>query len=192
MTTRSRLAGAAGARMGLPPPRDCSDAYADAYADADADADSYADSVSYAYANIYADARTYGYASIYAEVGDEDDDDEQGFVSFSITEDKGDHMKSGLYIWAGPSGGVVVLRIGWIRRIAGDEYEALHMVTPLRGGDYKTMLADVAIDGPPAKWTFTRCLLRPSPLNRYHILCPVSLDPGQWAAVCPQPDGWSE
>ena len=101
-------------------------------------------------------------------------------------------MRNGFYLWAQPSGGVVVLRLGWIRRIGGDEYEALHLVTPKRGGDYETMLADVAIDGPPKKWAFTRALPRPSPLNRFHILGPVSLDPKQWAKVCPRPDGWDD
>ena len=83
----------------------------------------------------------------------------------------------------------MVLRIGWIRRIEGDEYEALHMVTPKRNS-YEKMLSDAAIDGPPTGWTYTRPLPRPSPLNRFHILGAVSLDPKQWAKVCPRPEGW--
>ena len=101
-------------------------------------------------------------------------------------------MRNGLFFWAQPSAGVVVLRLGWIRRVAGDEYEALHMVTPMRGGDYQTMFDALAIDGPPKKWTFTRPLPRSSPLNRFHILGPVSLDPAQWEKICPRPKGWAE
>jgi len=97
-----------------------------------------------------------------------------------------------LYLWTQPSGSVVVIRIGWVRRIEGDEYEGLHVVTPKRNGDYDTMFSDAAIDGPPKKWDYTRPLPRPSPLNRFHILGPVSLDPKQWADVCPTPKGWME
>lgn len=99
-------------------------------------------------------------------------------------------MRNGFYIWGQPSGSVVVLRIGWVRRISGDEYEALSMVTPKRAGDYQTMLADLAIDGPPKAWTFTRALPRPSPLNRFHVLGPVSLDPAQWTKISPKPKDW--
>lgn len=62
----------------------------------------------------------------------------------------------------------------------------------LRGGDYQTMFDALAIDGPPKKWTFTRPLPRSSPLNRFHILGPVSLDPAQWEKICPRPKGWTE
>jgi hypothetical protein len=129
----------------------------------------------YANADAYADADAYAYA-----------DADAGFLNLS----GGQHMKEGLYVWSQPSGGVVVLRIGWIRRVEGDEYEAQHMVTPKRNGDYSVMLADLAIDGPTKKWDYTRPLPRPSPLNRFHIFGPVSLEPSQWSEICPKPKGW--
>lgn len=101
-------------------------------------------------------------------------------------------MRDELLFWAQPNGSTVVLRLGWVRHIAGDEYEALHMVTPLRNGDYTTLFADLAIDGPPKGWKFSRPMPRPSPLNRFHIYGPISLDPAQWAKVCPKPKGWDE
>lgn len=101
-------------------------------------------------------------------------------------------MRNELMFWAQPNGGVVVLRLGWVRHVGGDEYEALGMVTPLRNGDYDTLWDSLALDGPPKKWKFSRPMPRPSPLNRFHILGPVSLDPKQWEKVCPKPDGWDE
>lgn len=107
-------------------------------------------------------------------------------------------MRPGLYIWAAPSGSVVVLRIGWVRRISmegaymGDEMEALNQITPQRHGDFETMFADLAIDGPPKKWAFTRPIPGSCPLNRMHVFNPVPLQPAQWAKVCPRPEGWKE
>ena len=143
------------------------DAYAEASAHTDADA----------YAEAYANTRAYA---------DADAGRNQQELS------GGKHLKNGLMFWAQPSGSVVVLRLGWVRRVEGDEYEALHMVTPLRNGDYDTLWDSLAIDGPPKKWKFSRPMPRPSPLNRFHILGPVSLDPKQWAEVCPKPKGWEE
>lgn len=153
-----------------------SDANADADADARADADANAD----ADAHSYDDADADGYA---------DDDDDENFISaFS----GGEHVRNGLFVWAQPSGGMAVLRIGWLRRVAGDEYEALSMVTPKRAGDYQTMLADLAIDGPPKAWTFTRPIPGACPVNRFAIQGPVPLNPSQWSKISPRPKDWAE
>lgn len=105
-------------------------------------------------------------------------------------------MKPGLYLYAMPSGSMVVLRIGWIRRVKdeenADEYEALNDVTPKRG-EYKTMPYEACVlDGPPKNWSFTRPLNRPAPRLRAQILAPAELDPAKWAEVCPKPDDWDE
>lgn len=104
-------------------------------------------------------------------------------------------MKAGLYLYAMPSGSMVVLRIGWIRRVVGenaDEYEALHDVTPKRG-EYKTMPYEACVlDGPPKGWTFTRPLNRPSPRLRAQILAPSELDPDKWSNICPKPEDWND
>jgi len=154
------------------------DAYADAYANANANAYANADAYAYAYANINANA----YAHAYADVG-----------ILIVAPIGGKHMKNGFYIWSQLSGGsVAVLRVGWIRRVEGDEYEALNMVTPQRKGDYETMFSDLAIDGPPKKWSFTRPIPGACPLNRFQIQGPVPLNPEQWAKISPRPEEWKE
>ena len=85
-----------------------------------------------------------------------------------------------------------MLRFGWLRRDEGDEYEALNLVTPLRNGDYKTLFADVAIDGPPKNWGWSRPVPGPCPVNRFHIYGPLPLKPAQWTAVCPRPNPWAD
>ncbi len=162
-------------------------AYADAYAYANAYAYAYADAYAYAYADAHADA--YAYANAYADAHADYDADKPDYISAFPG---GKHVKQGFYFWAQQSANVVVLRLGWVRRIQGDEYEAINMVTPLRNGDYETLFADLAIDGPPKKWKFSRPMPRPSPLNRFHILGPISLDPDQWAKVCPRPKDWRD
>ena len=148
-------------------------------ADANANANAYAD----ANANADADADAYANANANAVP--------------PLNLSGGTHVKPGLYLFSTQSGNLVVLRIGWVQRVEGDEYEALNMVTPLRN-DYSKMFADAAIDGPPKGWKYTRPLPRPSPLNRFHILGPVSLDPStvgwenkSWNDICPKPKGWA-
>ena len=99
-------------------------------------------------------------------------------------------MKNGLYLFTQPSGGVTVIRIGWIKRLEGDEYEVLNSVTPKRAGDYETMWSDVAIDGPPKKWSFTRPIPGGCPITRWQILGPVPLQESQWTKLCPKPKDW--
>lgn len=181
-------------RMGLMP-RDANASdhpHAHAY-DADADANANVNP----HVNVYADTDANAYINPDANAYIEPDPDPSAYINVNTDADwvlnlsGGNHMHPDLYLWAEPSGSLVVLRIGWIRRVRDDEYEALNMVTPKRGS-YKYMFADAAIDGPPLDWTFTRPLPRPSPLNRFHILGPISLDPRQWASVCPKPATWVE
>jgi hypothetical protein len=177
------------ARMGIAYANANAYAYADAnayaYADADADANAntYADANANTYADANADADADAYGDTYADV-----EADVFLLSFS----GGLYVKNGLYLYAMPNGSMVVLRVGWLRHTQGDEYEALNVTTPLRKGDYKTQFADVAIDGPPKSWDWTRPLPRASPLNRFHCLGPVSLDPKQFAKVCPRPEDWVE
>lgn len=102
-------------------------------------------------------------------------------------------MKPGLYLYAMPSGSRVVLRIGWLRRVPGedaDEYESLHDVTPRRG-ELQTMPFEACVlDGPPSNWKYTRPLNRPAPRLRAQILMPAELDPELWAEICPEPGDW--
>jgi hypothetical protein len=142
-------------------------AYANAYADADADANAYAN----------ADADAYAYANADAE------------PSPRALDEGGSHVKPGLYLFATPSGGRAVLRVGWIRRVDGDEYEVVGQRTPKRG-EYNTMPSDAAAKGPPRAWTFTDAHPTPCPLTRYHIHHPWPCDERAWATVCPRPEGW--
>ena len=137
------------------------DAYADAYADADADADAYA----YAYVNATADAS--------AE------------KKPPPPTTGANHMRNGLYLLTTPSGGsVAVLRVGWLRRVEGDEYELVGARTPLRG-EY-TVTFDQAQDAPPPSWKWTEPLKRPLQLHRFQIRAPVELDPAGYAKLFPR------
>jgi len=169
------------------------DAYADANANADANASAYADAYANANANANADANASAYVDAYVDAYANADDADAYADVLIVAPIGGKHMKNGLYIWSQLSGGsVAVLRVGWIRRVEGDEYEALNMVTPQRKGDYETMFSDLAIDGPPKKWSFTRPIPGACPLNRFQIQGPVPLNPEQWAKISPKPDRWRE
>jgi hypothetical protein len=174
-------------RMGILP------ANADANADAKANAYAYADAYAYAYADAYAyayaDAYTYAYANADADA------DAKAYADAKfppLNFSGGKHLNPGLYFYQQQSGNLAVLRVGWVRRVEGDEYEVLNLVTPLRDGDYTTLFADVANKGPPKKWRFSEPVWAASPTNRFHILGPLPLKPEQWKDICPKPKGWVE
>ena len=98
-------------------------------------------------------------------------------------------MKPGLYLFATPSGGRAVLRVGWIRRVEGDEYEVVSQRTPKRS-EYTTMPSEAAAKGPPSAWKFTDPHPLPCPLTRYHIHHPWPCNEKAWAKVCPRPEGF--
>ena len=98
-------------------------------------------------------------------------------------------MRNGLYLITTPSGGsVAVLRVGWLRRVEGDEYELVNARTPLRG-EYTTTF-DQAQNIPPKNWKWTEPLVRPLQLHRFQIRAPVELDEKGYAKLFPRPEGW--
>ena len=146
-------------------------------ADANADADAYANAD--AYADAYADANADANADAYADADKR-----------STTRIREDDMKSGLYAVQLWSANVVVLRVGWFRHEAGDDWEC-HWTTPYRG-EYQTKLSDVWAEGPSAarQWTWGPVL--ESTASRFHFIPLAKLDPEKWAKVCPRPKGWDE
>lgn len=98
-------------------------------------------------------------------------------------------MRNGLYLLTTPSSGnVAVLRVGWLRRVEGDEYEVINARTPLRG-EYKTTF-DMAQNAPPPGWKWTEPLERPLQLHRFQIRAPVELSAEGYAKLCPRPEGF--
>ena len=96
-------------------------------------------------------------------------------------------MRNGLYLVTTPSGGsVAVLRVGWLRRVEGDEFILVGARTPLRG-DYSVTF-DQAQEAPPKSWKWTEPLKRPLQLHRFQIRAPVELDAAGYAKLFPRPE----
>jgi len=132
-----------------------------------------ADADAYAYANADANADAYAYAYAYAD-------------AYAVTTLKEDDMKDGLYAAQLWSGNVMVLRVGWFRRDAGDDYD-VWWTTPYRG-ETTTRLATVWAEGPKKaapRWTWSPVLA--STASRLHFVPLARLDPKLWEGVCPKP-----
>jgi len=99
-------------------------------------------------------------------------------------------MREGLAIVVTPGGGYWPLpQIGWLRRVAGDEWEIVNARVLKRAGT-AVPLADLAADGLGDRTSIGRPSKYPVPVHRLTIRRVEFADPEKWAKECPRPSGW--
>ena len=162
-------------------------AHADAHAHADADAYAYAD----ADANAHADAHAHADADAdaYADADADANANADAHADADASTLKENDMRDGLYAVQLWSGSLMVLRVGWFRREAGDDYD-VWWTTPYRDG-YQVRPGTVWAEGPKKSakgWTWSPVL--ESSVSRLHFVPLAKLDPALWESVCPRPKGW--
>ena len=86
--------------------------------------------------------------------------------------------------------GYAVTRVGWLRRVAGDEYELHGAVTATRTGRAPEGLDDLAA-GKMERYELSQRATQPEMIHRLLMRRALAADERAWAKVCPKPEGWS-
>jgi hypothetical protein len=127
-----------------------------------------------------------------------DDDDassypDDGAVAALLTKllIKEPDMRNGLKIIQVPGmyANLAVTRIGWLRRVSGDEWELIGASTIVRTGSPRS-LDSLAAHGPKDDRRLTASAEAPEEIHRLVIRRSLPADVKAWAADCPRPDGW--
>lgn len=90
--------------------------------------------------------------------------------------------------------GYAVTRVGWLRRVDGDEYELLPgAVTVMRTGQRNLAGIDsLASEGPGKRYQCSEPAKAPEEIHRLLVRRSVPANEKAWAAVCPKPKDWVE
>lgn len=101
-------------------------------------------------------------------------------------------MREGLKIVLLPGGyyGRPVFRVGWLRRIEGDEYELLNARTIIRTGAYAVGGFDRLREKGPAGYKLSEIAEEPEDVNRHTIRRSGKARESAWIEHCPKPNGW--
>lgn len=100
-------------------------------------------------------------------------------------------MKDGLTLIQIPGRyGYSVTRIGWLRRVSGDEWELMPGARSIvRTGSWRT-LDSLASDGPKQDHRLTEPSKLAESVHRLLIRRALYASTEAWAKECPQPEGW--
>lgn len=103
-------------------------------------------------------------------------------------------MRNGLKIIQVPGGyGYwAVTRIGWLRRVSGDEWVLLPGARSIIRTQGARNLDSLASDGPKKDHTLSDASVGPEEVHRLIIRRALPADEKTWAKLCPRPDGWTE
>lgn len=86
--------------------------------------------------------------------------------------------------------GYSVTRVGWLRRVAGDEWELLPGArTIIRSGGIRT-LSELAEDGPKKDHTLSTPAAGLEEIHRLVIRRSLPANTKAWGDHCPKPKGW--
>lgn len=103
-------------------------------------------------------------------------------------------MKDGLKILQLPGGyyGYSVTRVGWVRRLRGDDYELVGGRTMAREGQYSIDGITKAAAKGPKGYKLSVPDEMPEELHRLLIRRAVPANEKAWADACPRPTNWQE
>lgn len=97
-------------------------------------------------------------------------------------------MREGLLLIQIPGRYWGVTRVGWARRVEGDEWE-WRGVTVVRTGSPRT-LASLASEGPKKDHDVSEVDALPELLHRFSPRRVLLANPEKWGKHCPKPEGW--
>lgn len=105
-------------------------------------------------------------------------------------------MRDGLRLIQVPGAyyGFSVTRVGWLRRVDGDEFELLNAVTVWRSNGQRNPAGVdlLAAKGLGKDYSATEPATQPEELHRLTIRRSIRADEKAWARTCPRPKGWEE
>jgi hypothetical protein len=181
------------------------DAAADDDDDAAADDDDDDDAADAAAADDADDDDDAAAAAADADDADDDDDDADDAADDDADDDADDiqginkwlreemDMRDGLKIIRLPGGyyGRSVTRVGWVRRVGGDEYLLLPGSRSIwRTGGERTTLDRLASHGPGDNHQMTAPQVGEEEINRLLTRRALPADEHVWAPHCPKPKDW--
>lgn len=102
---------------------------------------------------------------------------------------KGEEMRNGLKIFTERGGYYPYVSIGWVRRVNGDEFEAIGARVIRRFGQ-NASLADLAANGPKRDTELLEAAKLPVELHRLTVGRVLQCAPEAWAEECPKPKNW--
>lgn len=100
-------------------------------------------------------------------------------------------MKNGLKIISTPSGAYCYVRVGWLRRVDGDEFEIIGARVIRRFGT-NAALSDIAETGPIKTTELLVASKYPEEVHRLQIERSITCNEQAWASECPKPEGWKD
>lgn len=102
-------------------------------------------------------------------------------------------MRNGLKIvqLTGAYYGWAVTRVGWLRRVSGDEWELLGARTIIRTGSPRP-LGNLASHGPMKDHRLTDADEGAEDVNRILIRRSFAANEQAWLKHCPKPAGWQD
>ena len=104
-------------------------------------------------------------------------------------------MHAGLTVLVSQGTYYGLIRVGWLRRVEGDEWELVGARVLVRASGWRTSdgylaLSEAAAQGPGTAWTLLPASAEPEPVWRGHMLRPIVADAEAWAVECPRPPEW--
>ena len=104
-------------------------------------------------------------------------------------------MREGLTVLVSQGTYYGLVRVGWLRRVDGDEWELVGARVMVRASGWRTAdgyvaLSDAAAKGPGSAWTLLPASVEPEPVWRGHMLRPIVANPEAWKSQVPRPKGW--
>ena len=98
-------------------------------------------------------------------------------------------LKNGLRIVSIPGGYYPYVLVGWLRRVAGDDWEMVSARVISRFGANQ-QLAVLAEKGPAKDTKLLEASTQPEDFHRLLINRSIRCNPESWAAACPRPLAW--
>jgi len=104
-------------------------------------------------------------------------------------------MREGLKLVQLPGGyyGRSVTRVGWLKRVSGDEFVLLNSISIWRkSGDFaQDGLERLAAEGPSKDYAVTKPAKSAEEIHRLVFRRALVADESKWAEACPQPKNWA-
>ena len=132
---------------------------------------------------------------------DDDDADDDDVAAYAADDDdalknnqmlwmKGpNEMRDGLAIVVVAGGWRALTRVGWLRRVEGDEWELVGARSVRTVGRY-VPLAELATIGPVKDVSLQQEAAEPEPIHRLLMRRVLYCDVAKWAKEVPRPKGW--